>query len=114
MFGKAGNFKSSIINMLIRSDRLMSGLNSDTVTKGIYLCKKGELAIADTEGTGTESNSLNRHDIISLFCVCSSFIIVNAIYNRFPISDITEMINEKLAILQKIFQTNPRDINKPF
>ena len=113
VYGKAGNFKSSTINMYLRSDRLDSGLNSDGITKGIYLCKKGDFIIADTEGTGTDNNSATRHDIVSLFCVCSSLIIVNAIHTRFPISDITEMINEKLAVLQKMFQSDPSEINKP-
>ena len=113
VYGKAGNFKSSTINMYLRSDSLQSGVNSDGVTKGIYLCKKGGFIIADTEGTGTDNNQLQRHDIVSLFCVCSSFIIVSAIYNRFPISDITDMIDEKLAVLQKMYKSSANDINKP-
>ena len=113
VYGRAGNFKSSIINMYMRRNLLQSGVESDGVTKGIYFCKKREFIIADTEGTGTDNGQEQRHDIISLFCVCSSFIIVTATYNRFPISEITEIISEKLAVLRKMYQSSTSNINKP-
>lgn len=113
VYGKAGSFKSSTINIFLKSDSIATGVNSDGVTKGIYLYKKGDLIIADTEGTGTDNSSLVRHDIVSLFCVCSSFIIVNAIHCRFPFKEIADMIDEKLAVLQKMYQTNSSIINKP-
>ena len=114
VWGKAGNCKSSTINIFTRSDLLETGINSEGITKGINICKKDGMIIADTEGTGTDNNSLCRHDIVSLFCICHSFIIMSSIYSRFPIQEINEMINEKLAVLQRVFKNNPKDLNKPF
>ena len=113
VWGKAGNFKSSTINIFTRGDLLETGINSEGITKGINICKKDNIIIADTEGTGTDNSSLNRHDIVSLFCVCHSFVIMSSIYARFPIQEINEMINEKLAVLQRIFKNNPTNLNKP-
>ena len=113
VYGKAGSFKSSIINIYMGSDQLDTGMESEGVTKGVYFCKKEELIIADTEGTGTDNSSIARHDIVSLFCVCSSFIIINAIYNRFPFKEITDMIEEKLAVLQRMYKNPSNNINKP-
>jgi hypothetical protein len=113
VYGKAGNGKSSLINMYTGGDHLNSGVNADGISKGVSICKRANIIIADTEGTGTDNSSYNRPDIVSLFCVCYSFVIVQALHNRFPLSEIQDTINQILAYLQRIYKSNPSNMNKP-
>jgi hypothetical protein len=112
-YGRTGNFKSSTINMMMGVDLLESGIIENGVSKGVTICKKDNILIADTEGLNIDDISTDRHDILALFCLCHSFVIVFPIFFRFGIMDITRFIQDQLNPFKNIYKSKPNEINRP-
>ena len=113
IYGKSGSCKSTCINLYMRNEILMTGINDDGISKGIYLCKRNDLLILDTEGVGTDNRGCDRYDIVTLFCISSCFVILQPISTRFPEGDIIQTIEEILIVFERIVKVNPSNQNRP-